>query len=71
MFKEMHKVRNMYLARLHERLARDLMRQRMGDDADRYTGLPVTPAWLWAAHPVGITSGLPLCALCWLHLVRC
>jgi hypothetical protein len=35
MFKEMHKVRNMYLARLHERLARDLMRQRMADDSDR------------------------------------
>lgn len=39
MFKEMHKVRNMYLARLHERLARDLMRQRMTDDSDRWAGL--------------------------------
>lgn len=34
MFKEMHKVRNMYLARLHERLARDMMRNRM-DDQDK------------------------------------
>lgn len=42
MFKEMHKVRNMYLARLHERLARDLMRQRMADDSDRCVG--ETPA---------------------------
>lgn len=40
MFREMHKVRNMFLARLHERLARDLMRQRMTDDTDRCASLP-------------------------------
>lgn len=34
MFKEMHSVRGKYLARMHERLARELQRQRMGD-ADR------------------------------------
>lgn len=43
MFKEMHKVRNMYLARLHERLARDLMRQRMADDSDRYVPACLAP----------------------------
>ena len=31
MFKEMHSVRGKYLARMHERLARELQRQRMGD----------------------------------------
>lgn len=52
MFKEMHKVRNMYLARLHERLARDLMRQRMADDSDRWD-------WLGSAHlPALLRSGI-------------
>lgn len=34
MFRDMHTMRNKYLARMHERLARDFMRQRM-DDTDK------------------------------------
>jgi len=34
MFRDMHTMRNKYLARMHERLARDFMRERM-DDTDK------------------------------------
>jgi hypothetical protein len=45
MFRDMHGSRNKQLARLHERLARDLLKQRM-DNTDRWGLVRISNAGL-------------------------